>query len=274
VIAVHLYGRPADTARLKALCRKHGIALIEDAAQAHGAWVEDFAPAGRRSRPAQAKAIPGDGANPPFRRADPPLRRAGAVGDIGCFSFYPSKNLGAAGEGGAVVTANPALAERIRRLRNHGQKVRYRHDTLGFNYRMDGIQGLFLGLKLPFLDRMNARRVAIAARYLELMDNPKVKPLGAIPGSDGAAGSVWHLFVVKVARRTAFQKHLDALGIGSSIHYPNILPELPPFRPYVMDARRFPVSSALSRSVVSLPMFYGMADAQVERVAEAVNAFG
>ncbi len=234
VIAVHLYGRPAETARLKALCRSRKLKLVEDAAQSHGARDNG--------------------------------RMTGAIGDVGCFSFYPSKNLGAAGEGGAVVTSSRALADRVARLRNHGQRVRYRHETLGFNYRMDGIQGLFLELKLRHLDRMNARRRALAARYLELLDNPRVAPPPA------SADSVWHLFVCRTRRRAAFQAHLEKAGIGTGVHYPVTLPELPPFRPFA-DPRRYPVSLSLSRSVISLPLFYGMTDAQAEEVARTVNAF-
>ena len=244
VIAVHLFGRPAPLDRihavLKAYQRKHRrggkpIALIEDAAQAHGAvW---------------------NG------------KQAGTIGDLGCFSFYPSKNLGAAGEAGAVVTKIPVLAERIARLRNHGQKVRYQHEMLGFNYRMDGLQGLFLEKKLPLLDRMNTDREGIAAAYLAGISNPQVTPI------DGGPGSAWHLFVCRVPRRKAFLAHLDKLGIGYGIHYPLILPELPPFASARGNPRRYPVSLALSREVVSLPLYYGMPSGDVERVIDAVEAF-
>jgi dTDP-4-amino-4,6-dideoxygalactose transaminase len=241
VIVVHLFGRPAPLDRIQAAlraARKRGgkrIALIEDAAQAHGAVWKG--------------------------------RQAGTIGDVGCFSFYPSKNLGAAGEAGAVVTRSAALAERIARLRNHGQKVRYRHETLGFNYRMDGLQGLFLEKKLPLLDRMNADREGIAAAYLAGISNPRVTPV------DGGPGSARHLFVCRVPRRKAFLAHLDGLGIGYGIHYPLILPELPPFQSARGNPRRYPASLALAREVVSLPIYYGMPSDHVERVIDAVESF-
>ncbi|MDB5103775.1 MAG: putative DegT/DnrJ/EryC1/StrS aminotransferase protein family [Fibrobacteres bacterium] len=268
VIVVHLFGRPADMDLIQAVLDAHHgkrgqrIALIEDAAQAHGAlW--------------DGKAV-------------------GTLGDAGCFSFYPSKNLGAAGEAGAVITKSAAMAEKIERLRNHGQKVRYRHDLLGFNYRMDGLQGLFLEKKLAFLDRMNAERSLLATAYLEGLYSAEAVPLG------GGEGSVWHLFVCRVKRRKAFLAHLDKHGIGYGIHYPVTLPELPPFRdaeagtskPGTASASRKgkgskpgagskarsgsaqPHALELSRSVVSLPLFYGMKMEQVERVVDVVNAFG
>ncbi|HKP96495.1 MAG TPA: DegT/DnrJ/EryC1/StrS family aminotransferase [Fibrobacteria bacterium] len=238
VIAVHLFGRPAPLDRIRAALRRRGgkrIALIEDAAQAHGAVWKG--------------------------------RQAGTVGDVGCFSFYPSKNLGAAGEAGAVATKSAVLAERIARLRNHGQKTRYRHDMLGFNYRMDGLQGLFLEKKLAHLDRMNADRAGIAEAYLSALDNPEVTPMG------GGPGSAWHLFVCRVPRREAFLKHLDKQGIGYGIHYPLILPELPPFQSARGKPRSYPNALALSRSAVSLPLYYGMPSGHVERVIDAVDAF-
>jgi dTDP-4-amino-4,6-dideoxygalactose transaminase len=247
VIAVHLFGRPADLDLIQAVLDAHGkakgrrIALIEDAAQAHGArW--------------HGKAI-------------------GTLGDVGCFSFYPSKNLGAAGEAGAVTAKSAALAEKIACLRNHGQKARYRHETMGFNYRMDGLQGLFLEKKLAVLDRMNAARAAIAAAYLEGMYSAQVVPLG------GGGKSVWHLFVCRAQRRKAFLAHLDKHGIGYGIHYPVTLPELPPFQAAAKKGKGKPGAAQphaleLSRTVVSLPLYYGMRPEMVERVVDAVNAFG
>ena len=252
VIVVHLFGRPADLDLIEAVLDAHPvkggrIALIEDAAQAHGAkW--------------NGRAV-------------------GTLGDAGCFSFYPSKNLGAAGEAGAVTAKTAALAESIARLRNHGQKERYRHEMLGFNYRMDGLQGLFLEKKLAFLDRMNAERSALATAYLEGLYSAEAVPLG------GGEGSVWHLFVCRVKKRKAFLAHLDKYGIGYGIHYPVTLPELPPFRSAGSTGSKAsgkrkgapgsgqPNALELSRAVVSLPLFYGMTMDQVERVCKVVNAF-
>jgi dTDP-4-amino-4,6-dideoxygalactose transaminase len=244
VIVVHLFGRPADMDLIETVLDGHKrgngrrIALIEDAAQAHGArW--------------NGKAV-------------------GTLGDAGCFSFYPSKNLGAAGEAGAVTAKSAALAETIARLRNHGQKARYRHEMLGFNYRMDGLQGLFLEKKLAFLDRMNAERAALADAYLEELYSAEAVPLG------GGEGSVWHLFVCRVKRRKAFLAYLDKHGIGYGIHYPVTLPELPPFQAAAPKraASRCPHALELSRTVVSLPLYYGMKAEQVQRVCDVVNAFG
>lgn len=238
VIAVHLFGRPAPLAEIAAVLKGRGIALVEDVAQAHGARIGD--------------------------------RMAGTVGDAGCFSFYPSKNLGAAGEAGAVTVRNPRLADRIARLRNHGQKRRYHHDLLGYNERMDGLQGLFLEKKLAWLDRMNAARSDLAARYLSGLRNPRVTPL------DGGPDSVWHLFVCRVRGRERFLRHLEAEGIGYGIHYPLALPELPPFRAAVGKKggpSRFPGAYALARSVVSLPLYYGLPRAGIDRVIETINAY-
>lgn len=235
VIAVHLFGRPADLAPLRAICRKRGLRLIEDAAQSHGAsW--------------RGKAT-------------------GTIGDVGCFSFYPSKNLGAAGEAGAVVTSSRILAEKVAQLRNHAQRARYRHAAVGFNYRMDGIQGLFLEKKLAHLGKMNDRRREIAEAYLRNIRSERIR----LP--QGSASSVWHLFVVRSKDRKRFLSHLDRLKIGYGIHYPVTLPELPPFRKFRSGKTDIPGSVSLSRTVVSLPMYYGMDKAQVERVISAVNSF-
>ncbi len=274
IIAVHLFGRPAAMTALLAIAKKARVALIEDVAQAHGARI------GGMGEKIGKAGIGGTGG-----------KAAGTFGDIGCFSFYPSKNLGAAGEGGAVVTDNARLADRMAQLRNHGQKERYRHDIVGWNYRMDGLQGLFLDLKLPYLDEMNAARGRIAQAYLRGIRNPLVLPL---PGSPD---SVWHLFVCRVRRREAFLRHLDAQGIGHGIHYPIAVPDLKPFQAFgkpvrkksapgkpaarTLDARLleasmlagYPNSRALADTAVSLPLYFGMTPAQIRRVIAAVNAF-
>ena len=247
VIVVHLFGRPADLDLIEAVLDAHPvkgrrIALIEDAAQAHGAkW--------------NGRAV-------------------GTSGDAGCFSFYPSKNLGAAGEAGAVTAKTAALAETMARLRNHGQRSATGTRMLGFNYRMDGLQGLFLEKKLAFLDRMNAERSALATAYLEGLYSAEAVPLG------GGEGSVWHLFVCRVKRRKAFLAHLDKHGIGYGIHYPVTLPELPPFRsadPRAAGRRRAWIGAAERPGAVTRggePAFVLRDDEdQVERVCKGVNAF-
>jgi dTDP-4-amino-4,6-dideoxygalactose transaminase len=251
VVVAHLFGRPADMDLIREVLRAAGkrlrrrIALIEDCAHAHGArW--------------DGEAI-------------------GTLGDAGCFSFHPGGNLGAAGEGGAVTTDDSALAGKMSRLRGHGPRAGYgRENHPGFNCRMDGLQGLFLEKKLAHLDRMNAERASLAQLYLECLYTAEAVPLG------GGEHSVWHRFVCRVKRREAFLEHLDRHGIGYGIRYPLALPETPHFRARTgsrqgsmsAPAKRLPHALALSRSVVSLPLFIGMTPEQVERVADVVNAFG
>ncbi len=234
IIAVHLFGQAAPLAALGEIARKHRIPLIEDAAQAHGLLYEG--------------------------------RPAGTWGDIGCFSFYPTKNLGACGEAGAVVTSNRKWAQQISLLRNHNAKKRFEHLGLGFNYRMDGIQGLFLSLKLKELDRLNHTRRFIAAGYLRSIGKGGLDPLCREAGK-----SVWHAFVCKVTNRKAFTAHLDAVGIGHAIYYPKILPEQTAFRAYSPDPKQFPAAWELSRATVSLPLYPGMRKETLTRIWEALR---
>ena len=232
VIAVHLFGQAADLAGIRKSLRGRRVRLIEDAAQAHGA--------GARGA------------------------RLGALADLGCFSFYPTKNLGAAGEGGAVVTANAAWARRMRLLRNHNAAERYIHLGIGYNYRMEGIQGLFLARKLKSLDAANAERRRIAAAYLEAIGPGPIAPLCREPGD-----SAWHAFVCRVPRRAAFLRRLADEGIGHAIYYPRILPDLPAFRTYARG--RFPHARMLSRTTVSLPLYPGLKRGEVERIRRVLR---
>jgi len=235
VIAVHLYGQPAQMEALGAVTRHHGLRLIEDAAQAHGA-----------------------------RYAG---RRVGALADAAAFSFYPSKNLGALGDGGAVVTDDLSLAAEIRRIANYGSREKYVHDVAGCNSRLDELQAAFLRCKLPLLDEWNGRRQVLAQRYIRQLEGAVVLPRVA-----PHAEAVWHLFVVRVPNRDAIAASLKKAGIGTQIHYP-----VPPLRSgaYAELARHMPpcpVADELSNELLSLPLGPHMTATQVDRVCDALLA--
>lgn len=234
---VHLYGQMVDMTTIMSLARRHSLVVVEDAAQAHGA-----------SR---------SGANP------------GQLSAAASFSFYPGKNLGALGEAGAIVTNDIALDRCARAIRNHGGTARYQHDRYGFNARMDGIQGAVLGVKLPHLDRWNDDRRRAATRYLELLkDVSAVDPPVVAPGSD----PVWHLFVVQVDDREAVAAALSERGIVTGIHYPTPVHLTPAFRDLGYGSGDFKVAEAAAPRLLSLPMFPGITDDQIERVVSALAA--
>jgi dTDP-4-amino-4,6-dideoxygalactose transaminase len=236
ILPVHLYGQPANVTALTALAERRGLVLIEDAAQAIGAQYGG--------------------------------RKVGSIGRMGCFSFYPAKNLGAAGEGGLVTTDDPALARRLRALRNHAEIERYLHAELGFNYRMEGIQGLILGHKLRWLATWTEARREIARRYLEaLSDTPLELP--RIANSD----HVWHLFVVHTPERNRLRRHLFDRGIDTGLHYPVPLHRQPALAHLNCDANSFPNADRNARECLSLPIFPGMTPAQVDRVIAEIRAF-
>lgn len=236
VIVTHLYGQLADMAAIAALCRGAGVPLIEDCAQAHGA---------RR-----------DG------------RRAGAWGEVGCFSFYPTKNLGALGDGGALVTDDGALAERLRGLRQYGWRAKYEVVLAGGrNSRLDELQAAVLNARLPRLDVVNAERRAIAARYNQAFAGLPLR----LPAST-AEDHVAHLYVVRSTRRAALQAHLAAVGVATDIHYP-IADHQQPLLAGGGQLPALPVSEAACAEVLSLPCFPGLEDEQVQRVIDAVRGF-
>lgn len=237
IMAVHLYGQPADMDAIGAVAHRHGLRVIEDAAQAHGARYKG--------------------------------RRTGALGCAAGFSFYPGKNLGALGDGGAVVTDDAAVAERVRILRNYGSRVKYHNEVKGFNTRLDELQAAFLREKLKTLDADNQRRGEVAARYTELL--PGCAP--GLPLVPEWADPVWHLFVVRSRQRDRLQQHLAAQGVGTMIHYP-VPPHLQPaYAELGIGAGRFPVTEAIHRQVLSLPMGPTLSDDEVCRVAAAVSSF-
>jgi dTDP-3-amino-3,4,6-trideoxy-alpha-D-glucose transaminase len=198
-------------------------------------------------------------------------RRAGSLGDCGCFSFYPGKNLGCFGDGGAVTTDDADLAERLRRLRNYGSERKYQHDEPGINSRLDELQAAFLRIKLWHLDEWNQRRSRLAALYQQLLaDVPGL----ILPSVRGGAESVWHLYVVRHPRRDELLAHLAAHGVGVQVHYP-----CPPHRSRAYAAGQWlggplPVAERLADEVLSLPMGPHLSEADVRQVCSAVRSFG
>jgi dTDP-4-amino-4,6-dideoxygalactose transaminase len=236
IIAVHLYGQPADMTALASVARRFDLLLFEDAAQAHGA----------RHRG----------------------RRAGSLADGAATSFYPGKNLGALGDGGAVLVDDARLARRLRMYRNYGAKRKYHHEALGTNSRLDEVQAAVLRIKLRRLDEWNARRHAIAQRYRRLLD-------GAIdlPAVPVWAQSAWHLFVIRHPRRDALQRHLEACGVSTMIHYP-VAPHRQPCYADAYAEAAMPHAEAQCRQVLSLPICPTMTEEQCDAVAAAVLSFG
>jgi len=237
VLPVHLYGQPFDVDALAAICKKHNLPFVEDAAQAHGAKYK-------------GKSI-------------------GTFGAVSCFSFYPAKNLGACGEGGALVTNDAALAARAKSLREHGSTVRYHHDEVGYNYRLEGIQGAVLGVKLRHLAHWTRERQRVAARYGELLADTPLQ----LPAVTAGNESAWHLYTVRSPRRDELKKHLDANGIGNAVHYPMPLHLQKAYAHLGYSTGDFPVAEKACREVLSLPMFPELTDAQIQRVAAVVKAF-
>lgn len=236
VLAVHLYGQPADLDPILALARQHGLAVIEDAAQAHGARYKG--------------------------------RRIGAHGDVVCWSFYPGKNLGALGDGGAVTTNRSDLADRIRVLRNYGSRMKYVNEVQGVNSRLDPLQAAVLRVKLPYLDAWTDRRRAIAAAYAEGLQQTGL----ILPHVPDWADPVWHLYVVRTPDRDGLQKRLGAAGVGTLIHYP-----IPPhmqaaYADLGLLSEALPVARQLAGEVLSLPIGPQMPLSDVDRVIEAVKA--
>lgn len=237
VIPVHLYGRPADMDALQEIGRRRGLHVIEDAAQAHGArW---------RGRP------------------------AGSLGHAAAFSFYPAKNLGAFGDGGAIVTADDDLASQLRRLRNYGSAKKYHHDVQGVNSRLDPLQAALLAVKLTHLDHWNSRRCQIAKVYLDrLRDVPGV----VLPPADDHAETSWHLFVIRHPQRDALAARLQVAGIETMVHYP-VPPHLAPaYRDLGYLTGSFPVTEVLAKTVLSLPIGPHLHADAADQVVESVLA--
>ncbi len=236
ILPVHLYGQPADMEPIGEIARRHGLAVIEDAAQAHGA------------------AIAG--------------RPAGSLGSMGCFSFYPTKNLGACGEGGLVTTSDDGLAQKLRMLRDWGQREKYRHDIKGFNARMEGLQGAILRVKLRHLERWTEARRALAARYDMRLAGGSIRAPWVRPG----ARHVYHLYTIRHARRDAIREALAAHGIATGLHYPIPAHLQPAWTDLGYRAGDFPEAERAAAEVLSLPLYPEMTMEQVDEVAAAARA--
>ena len=236
IMPVHLYGHAADMDPILDIATRHGLAVIEDAAQAHGAEYRG--------------------------------RRCGSMGSMAAFSFYPGKNLGAYGEGGAVVTSDPALAKKIRVMRSWGEERRYEHSVKGFNYRMDGIQGAILRVKLRYLERWTEARRARAGDYARAFAGTGIVAPVERPG----CRHVYHVYAVRLAQREATRAALQAAEIQTGVHYPIPVHLQPAHADLGYVAGAFPVSEGLAAQVLSLPMFPEMTSEQVQTVAAAVLA--
>lgn len=233
IIPVHLYGRPADMAPIMTIAVKYGLKVIEDAAQAHGARYQGI--------------------------------RAGNLGDVAAFSFYPGKNLGAFGDGGAITTNDVDLAAKLRSLRNYGSSAKYVHEVIGLNSRLDSLQAAVLRVKLRYLDEWNARRSALAASYRLLLGFKQ----GLLPTETVGFESVYHLHVIRTPHRDMLQAELKKVGIETLIHYPT-----PPHKQGAYGAMRnlsFPIAEQLSREVLSLPIGPHLSVVDTEMVAIEIN---
>ena len=238
ILPVHLYGQCADMDPILRIAEHHGLRVVEDCAQAHGARYRG--------------------------------RKAGAMGDAGCYSFYPSKNLGAYGDAGIIICRDAALADRLRMIRNYGEQKRYCHAIKGFNSRLDELQAGILLAKLPALEAANARRRSIASAYTE-----KLSKLDWIVCPNEAPGRLhaYHLYVVRVRDRSAFQQHLTNWGVATLIHYPRPIHRQESYSECLDQARFLSVTDEQSEEIVSLPIYPELTDEQIQRVIEAVESF-
>jgi len=237
ILAVHLYGQACDMKRIMAIANRHRLCVIEDCAQSHGARCAD--------------------------------RMTGTFGDIGCFSFYPTKNLGAFGDAGAITTNSPEIAEAFRIFRNYGSQEKYHNKVVGTNSRLDEIQAALLRVRLRHLDELNQERVKICGRYLEEIKNPAI----TLPTIREGCETVWHQFVVRVNNRNKFTEYLKGKGIGSMIHYP-IPPHLSEaYAGLGFKKGDFPITEDYADTVVSLPLYNGMTEEEVKHVIERINEY-
>jgi dTDP-4-amino-4,6-dideoxygalactose transaminase len=238
VIPVHLYGQPADMDPIRALADKHGLIVVEDACQAHGARYKG--------------------------------QRAGSIGDAAAFSFYPAKNLGAFGDGGMITTSNADIAEKIKMLRNMGQSRKYHHEVLGHNHRLDSIHAAVLRVKLPHLDEWNRSRSRSAELYGEMLaDSGVITPTVA-----EHVEHVWHLYVVRSANRDDLCYHLAERNISTGIHYPIPIHLQPAYSNLGYQVGAFPITEQYANEILSLPMYAGLTEESISYVADAIRSFG
>lgn len=237
ILVVHLYGQVANMKEIKEIADKHNLYLVEDCAQSHGANFNS--------------------------------KITGTWGDIGCFSFYPTKNLGAFGDSGAIVTDNEELHEKVKMLRNYGSKIKYHNEILGVNSRLDEIQAALLLVKLSHYNEIRKERATIAERYLNGIMNEKI----ILPQIRNGAEHVWHLFVVQTKNRDAFQKYLLDNGIHTQIHYP-IPPHLSQAYRYLgYKEGDFPITESYANTIISLPLYEGMTDEEINYVVSTTNRY-
>jgi dTDP-4-amino-4,6-dideoxygalactose transaminase len=237
IIPVHLYGQPAEMGEIMLFARQHNLWVIEDAAQAHAAEHHG--------------------------------QRCGSIGDLACFSFFPSKNLGAYGDAGMVTGSNPELMQRMRRLRDHGRTGKYEHMEQGWAYRLDALQAAILGAKLPHLERWTEQRRGAARLYGELLADCEL----VLPVELSHNRHVYHLYVVRTAQRDALASHLGRSGVASGVHYPIPLHLQPACRDLGYGPGGFPVAEAAAGQVLSLPLYAEIMPTQQRRVADAVRSF-
>jgi dTDP-4-amino-4,6-dideoxygalactose transaminase len=237
ILPVHLYGQCAAMDAILAIAKKHKLVVIEDACQAHGAEYKG--------------------------------RRAGSMGDMGAFSFYPGKNLGAYGEGGLVSTSNDEYNRTIRMLRDWGAEKKYQHVLKGYNYRMEGIQGAVLGIKLKHLDKWTSERRRVAHRYHELLAGTPLQ----LPREADYAESAYHLYVVRHPRRDELKKYLEENKVGCALHYPLPLHLQKCYASLGHKEGAFPVTEKAARECLSLPIFPELSDTQIQRVVEVIQEF-
>lgn len=237
ILVVHLYGQACNMTSVLEIAKKHHLSVIEDCAQAHGATWNG--------------------------------KKVGSFGDVGCFSFFPTKNLGAFGDGGAITTNSAELAEKVQKLRNYGSVIKYHHEIEGVNSRLDEMQAALLSVKLKHLNELTAERVSIAERYCNEIKNPMVY----LPLCRELATHVYHLFVVRIKERDRFQEYLKQRGIDTQIHYP-----IPPhkskcYEQYDWSKVELPITEQYSDEIVSLPLYNGMTDDEISYVIKTVNRF-
>lgn len=237
IIAVHLYGQPAEMSEIKLLAEKYKLYLLEDCAQAHGALYKG--------------------------------KKVGTFGDASGFSFYPGKNLGALGDAGAVITDNPTLAKKVQALRNYGSVEKYNHIYKGNNSRLDEIQAAFLSTKLKYLDEWNEERRKIANRYLKEINNPLIK----LPSLITDIKPVWHIFAIKCKERERLQRFLTERGIATNKHYPIPLHLQEAYRDMGFVRGDYPLAEEISQSELSIPLFNGMTEVEIKYVINSINEF-
>lgn len=237
IIPVHLYGQACEMDEINSIAKEYNLKIIEDCAQAHGATYKG--------------------------------KKVGSFGDVACFSFYPGKNLGALGDGGAIVTNDETLSAKIRALRNYGSDYKYHHIYKGNNSRLDELQAAFLSAKLPLLEKTNAFRNMVANRYLNEIKNRSV----VLPEVALNNYHVWHIFAVMSDSRDALEKHLKSAGIGTNKHYPIPIHLQACYKDLGYTAGDFPIAEKISLTELSLPMYYGMTNDEIQYVIDSVNSF-